>query len=300
MKKVLLATTALVVSAGVAQAELNLSGSANVGVTYDESRTTDELRLQYEVDFGVSGATMTDSGIAVGASIDLDSAIDSATGDPATTTVDTGTATGSTEIDPGITDPEIFISGAFGTATFGAVDVATDGQGIPDAGFDDIGLDDAADGGRVVGSANIHYTYTFQDFGIVLSYHTILDDYGILLQYNGPTFSVGLGYADDDDGADAFTIDGAVTLPGISQGGDVTVEAIYTDNSASGDHYGLSVAYDLGATNVVAVVSDSDASTDTTFGVGASMDLGGGVSVAGAIGSVDGDFKADFGITMSF
>ncbi len=278
MKKVLLATTALVVSAGFAHAEINFSGSANAGFKYNEGNTGDELTLHYELDFGISGATMTDSGLSVGASIDLDAEIDSATGDANTNDVK---------------DPEVFISGSFGTLTVGDVDVATDGQGIPDAGFDGIGLDDDADGGRVVGSANMHYSYTVQDFTITASYHTVNDDYGLLLQYSGSSFSVGLGYADDDDGDDAFTLDGSVEF------GAVEVEAIYTDNSGSGDHYGLSVAYDAGDTDVVFVFGDDDGS-DADFGVGASYDLGGGVSLAGAIGSVDSNFVADLGINMSF
>ena len=46
MKKLLLASTALVMSAGVAAAEVALSGSAQMGIVYDSS-ATDELFLQH-------------------------------------------------------------------------------------------------------------------------------------------------------------------------------------------------------------------------------------------------------------
>ncbi|WP_439563477.1 porin, partial [Roseinatronobacter sp.] len=67
MKKLLLASTALVMSAGVASAQVALSGDARMGITYDNSR---DAKLQFSsrarVTFTLSGET--DTGMAFGAS----------------------------------------------------------------------------------------------------------------------------------------------------------------------------------------------------------------------------------------
>jgi len=70
MKKLLLASTALVATAGFAAADVSLSGSAEIGIKrgFDESHS--EFHHDLDVTFGLSGET--DSGIAFGATIDLD------------------------------------------------------------------------------------------------------------------------------------------------------------------------------------------------------------------------------------
>ena len=60
MKKVLLASTILAFSAGVAAAEMSLSGGANMGVKYNDS-AADELTVHWEVDFAIAGSGETRS-----------------------------------------------------------------------------------------------------------------------------------------------------------------------------------------------------------------------------------------------
>ncbi|MEL6168797.1 MAG: porin [Pseudomonadota bacterium] len=288
MKKVLLASTALVLSAGVAAADLSLGGSANFGLAYDDSRTDDELFLKYELDFGISGATTTDSGLAVGASIDLDQQIDSTTGNP------------TNEDDEGPSDPEVFISGSFGTLTVGDVDFAVDALGISDAGFDGIGLDDDAEALRDAGGAvaNVQYEYVFGDVSIIVTYHTIEEDFGLVGEYDGGTFSVGLGYQTDES-----TDENTVTLVGDVSFGDVTVGGIYSDWSGDATAYGIDVNYSTGPLTVTAVygVLDIDGvDNDDDFGIGIEYDLGGSVSLGAGLGSVNDATVADFGINMSF
>ena len=108
MKKVLLATTALVLSAGFAAAEVKIDGSANFGLKYKENGLTDaagwaggkEAAGWYEIDMNVTGTMESDSGLTFGAQIQLDSDYASAPDDQNY-------------------DANVFVSGAFGTIKVG-------------------------------------------------------------------------------------------------------------------------------------------------------------------------------------
>ncbi|MCC5991689.1 MAG: porin [Rhodobacteraceae bacterium] len=112
MKKLLLASTALVLSAGVAAADVRLSGDARMGIVYDNgigagaglAQGNNTARLQFtsraRVTFTMSGET--DGGMAFGASFRADQA---------------GAANGNTAMTGG----SVFISGEFGRLRFGDV-----------------------------------------------------------------------------------------------------------------------------------------------------------------------------------
>ena len=73
MKKVLLASTALVLSAGVASAQgIELSGSANGGLKYDANNVGAEVTVHNEVNMVFTGSGSTDGGLEFGAFINLD------------------------------------------------------------------------------------------------------------------------------------------------------------------------------------------------------------------------------------
>ena len=65
MKKVLLASTALVASAGIAAADVSLSGSAELGIIDDDTAT--QFHTDIDVTFTMSGET--DGGLTFGASV---------------------------------------------------------------------------------------------------------------------------------------------------------------------------------------------------------------------------------------
>src|SRR6056297_1978093 len=108
MKKVLLASTALLLTAGFASAQsIELSGDANAGLKYDEDGGNafgDELTVHNEINMTIAGSGSTDTGLTFGAFLTID------------------------ETD-GLDDAEVFISGVFGTVTVGRIDHATDGLG---------------------------------------------------------------------------------------------------------------------------------------------------------------------------
>ena len=84
MKKILIATTALVGTAGIAAAELNITGSARVGLVYDEGNEfgsldgntgfiDDELRIEQRLRVNFTGIAETDSGVKLEARFRLES-----------------------------------------------------------------------------------------------------------------------------------------------------------------------------------------------------------------------------------
>ncbi|GAB5446978.1 MAG: porin [Gymnodinialimonas sp.] len=123
MKKVLFATTALVVTAGIAAADVSLSGRAEMGVNGGNNGGTAPTDVNtgfftdIDVTFTLSGET--DGGITFGAAIDIDESTvaDTAAGGS------TNGAFGNNADDGGIA---IFISGDFGTLTMGDTDGALD------------------------------------------------------------------------------------------------------------------------------------------------------------------------------
>lgn len=66
MKKALIASTALVLSAGVAAADVTISGYGRTAVTYDENRTQ-ETQMSSRVRMNVHATTSTDQGVDFGA-----------------------------------------------------------------------------------------------------------------------------------------------------------------------------------------------------------------------------------------
>ena len=98
MKKLLLASTALVMSAGVAAADVSLSGDARMGLVYNGDDV--EFNSRARVTFTLSGETST--GLAFGGSFRADQATGATTGELGS----------------------VFISGEFGRLSMGDVDGA--------------------------------------------------------------------------------------------------------------------------------------------------------------------------------
>lgn len=275
MKNLLIASTALVASAGFASADIALDGSANFGVKYNSTNAT-TTTVHHEVDFGISGSGTTDGGLTFGASLDVD---------------DDNAALGT------VNDSEVFISGAFGTLTVGSVDPATDGMGISDIGFDGIGVDDDAESLRTAGTTNdVHFSTTFGALGVIVAGSTTASDASIRLSYDFGDFNASIGHA-ENNGAGANVTASTIQLGGTF--GAVAAKAFYTDSTTNG--YGVDMTYSMGAMTYTFAYGDTDAAgDDADYGIGAAYALGGGATLAGGIGSVDGANVADFGINLSF
>ena len=69
MKKVLLTTTALVMTAGVAAAEVSISGTAGVAAVKDQRMQSARMTSGVDLNFAVSAAA--DNGLTMAATVDL-------------------------------------------------------------------------------------------------------------------------------------------------------------------------------------------------------------------------------------
>ncbi|MBT8415526.1 MAG: porin, partial [Boseongicola sp.] len=144
MKKVILGTTALVLSAGVAFAGGHTDGvkvGGKAGIWLQDAGGASDVQVNYDLNIDFSATGMTDSGLTFG----LDFLIIDDTSNT--------TAPGSTGFK--LDNSEVYVSGAFGKITVGDPDDALQKvAGIGDIGYDGLGVDDYAEFGRGIGNAN--------------------------------------------------------------------------------------------------------------------------------------------------
>jgi outer membrane protein OmpU len=287
------ATTALVLSAGVAAADVTLSGAANATLI-DKGTAGSDTYLQTAVELDITFSGETDNGLAFGASMDIDA-------------TDGGTGLGNG-------DPEVFISGAFGRLDFGAIAHAADKVGLADVGENGIGVDDAIEGLRNGTEADVAYTYSIDGLsftvstviGVAATAEPAEGDLGLHVGYKMGDLSIGLAYADDDSSEDT-----AIALGLGYKVGDLALGAMFVSQdkklatARDRDGYGVSAAYTMDALTLTAVYASVDGATagaasQDDFGVGFAYNLGGGVTVAGGVGEVNNLDVWDLGIAMKF
>lgn len=330
MKKVLFATTALIATAGIAAADVAISGSAEMGVNGGDTTNT-QFFTDIDVTFTLSGET--DGGITFGAAVDLDEATNIGTGD--TTADQDGVA--------------IFISGDFGTLTMGDTDGALDfalteawvgnAGSISDAETSHVGaLGSYADG--LYDGQILRYDYSIADFAFAVSVE--MDDstpqrdtgYAVgatyALSFSGGSANFGIGYQTGVSGA-ANTV-GNTGIP-IAANIDVEVvgvsAAVALDNGLQAaiqysswdfnngvndaQHIGVGAGYSFDAITVSAnygMYTSDFAPLDgfTGYGVAAAYDFGGGLSAHLGYGAntdcgtvaCASDNSWSFGLAMSF
>lgn len=314
MKKILFASTALIATAGVASAEITFGGSARLGLAYDESQGTDEVRVEQRMRVNITGIAETDAGVKLEARFRLEANEDdhqnsiSGRGPGAAgfavsyggLRVDVGNV--SNVLDSG--DQVDYYGYGVGFTAFLEHNNAFNG---PATGFS-------------AGSADfttVKARYNVGDFSASLSYKetraqaavaatpgnagsaAVAEDNEVQLGL-GYTFgatSVGLVYSDTDTAGDYWVANVAGSF------GDLGYSLIVGDGDNQTDvSVGGSVNYQISsATAIRAMFSDGGNATDTAFGVGVRHDLGGGVTLAGGVGVDSADVtKADLGVSFSF
>lgn len=314
MKKILLATTALVAFAGAAAAEVKVTGTAEMGVIGGDGAIvtqggSGDLQFWHEIEvtFGMTGET--DSGLQFGASIQLDEA---------------GESNGTTQ-----SGASTFVSGAFGKLTMGDTDGALDwamtetgiGTSIADdhtshVGYNgNSGLDGSTNGAAGGDGLVARYEYSFGSFAVAASAEIDTDVgqddvLGLGVKYNadlgGTTVGFGLGYQSNGTN-DLIGVSAAATFGGGFQG-----IVNYTDMDGYGgndSHWGLGLGYTMDALTVSANYGKYDlvggGSVDG-FGAAVNYDLGGGAVVQFGYGSdMDSTTAGDqeqysFGLSLSF
>lgn len=330
MKKLLIASTALVMVAGAAAAEVKLSGDARMGTLYDGDEWNFSSRAR--VIFTLSGTT--DTGLEFGATFKTSDLRGDATQDPRNGSRGT-----------------VFLSGAFGKITMGDVTSAPEELfgDLADVGY----LGD--DQGTVVNRGNdrlgtnaipyltldnqtqsaVLYTYTAGAFSVAAAMtdgqqNGVFDNkatpnvneseedqaYSVAGAYTFGNYTVGLGY-EKIDGVVAARDAAQTELAGTAKFGNTDVKAYYAvgdDANPVDDAIGLSVASAFGAVTVKGYVQKASPikganlgggvdESVTWYGLGADYDLGGGAVIAAGLqddNTPNSDMVANMGVKFKF
>lgn len=291
MKKILLATTVLVGTAGFAFADApTLSGNGRMGIVNAETAAAGDKETAFNsrVRATVSMAGATDSGLEFGGSFGIHDAGNAASG----------------------TEGSVYISGAFGKLTMGATDSAAQNAVGQLAGVGYAGTGDGNEISYLTGTQKEMALFSFSSSGFtgyasVGQLDNATETYSIGAAYSTDAFGFGFGYENSDaagtaNDATQTSISASATVSGL------TAKVIYmTKDTATFDpsSMGLSATYAMDAISLTAYYRQQETSatnTDTYTGIGASYSLGGGATLAGGIADADGLARADLGVTFSF
>ncbi len=327
MKKILFASTALVATASVAAADVTFSGYGRFGLGYVEDRTgaastattngVSDTAIVSRFRLNIDAGAETDGGVRFSARVRLQADETAATGEAAAAglngarfsvengglRVDVGNVAGAIDNLPGYYGFEPGLEGTFGM--YSAVDYD----------FLDYETNDT-------GSNGVYARYAIGDFAVAASYDSAASgtdsrDFGDRWDIHAAsTFgnvTAALAYGETDTNVSQEVT--MLTLQGDF--GPLSVAAIVGDEDVNAarvldtDHsdtfYGVSASYAVSsATSVNFAYGDGSGDGDTRhIGLGAIHDLGGGVSLRGAIGTkrdgnADSQTVADFGAQFSF
>ena len=327
MKKILFATTALVATAGVASADIAITGMAEMGF-FGGDGINESFFTDIDVTFTMSGTT--DNGLTFGAAVDLD---EGGAGAP---------AVANNADDGGVA---IFIRGDFGTVTLGDTDGALD-WALTEAWVGNAGSladDETAHAGALGAYGDgaydgqiLRYDYSVGDFGFAVSVE--MDDAGLRdhgfavglrygLDLGGADVDLGLGYQEATAAAGGFTVantgitsaglipitawgfSAAVTLDSGLSAGIQYSDWDFNNGVNNAEHVGLGVGYTMDAFTVSAnwgAYSSDFAALDVVegYGLAARYNLGGGLALHAGYGNSDrgvGETETwSFGAAMSF
>ena len=322
MKRVLLATTALCLGAGMATAQdmmsgVSVTGDGRMGVVFDDN---EDARFSSRVRVKFALAAELDNGLSAGGDIRADNAPGGASG----------------------TAGKVFLSGSFGTLAMGDVDPgAKAALGHPSpVGYTEVGSMNEITYTRGATAEEPALLYTLPKMGPVQAYASVGQEtmatgatattYSVNATEGGThqapvtaqevsfdTFSVG-AKADLSVG-DMGTAWIGAGFEGAAEGGDEHV-LVGAGASVSGftgklvagtqddaDQFGVSARYSAGVIGAtVFYTDDTEMNGKEALGVGLDWSLGGGASIVGGVATDigqgnDEDVRhADLGVTFSF
>ncbi|HHY01659.1 MAG TPA: porin [Paracoccus sp.] len=304
MKKALLATTALVLSAGVAAADVTISGYGRTGIIYYEDANTlagtKDTQVSSRLRMNIDASTETDAGVEFGARFRLQ--------------WDQGDNT------TGSNPAKIWVRAQGLTVEVGNVDTAMDSAGLIYAhdlgsydrsGAFDTGVGLSANAGNFYAYSAKNYggdndrlgvaaTYSFGDLTVRGSYVTpdqtglvsVEKELGVSVDYKWDNrLELSAAYTDNaggNDGEDLFFLGARYAVLDNARIGlsyfnaDDTIIVGDTFDAAFGQTFALYGDYTLadGLTNIEAYVANNDGDwegkeTDNAFGIGVNYDLGG-------------------------
>ncbi|MEE4188091.1 MAG: porin [Roseobacter sp.] len=330
MKKLLIATTALVGSAGVVAADISFNGYGRFGILYEEDRgdgALEDTRLESRYRLNIDTSTETDGGVRFAARIRVQ-ADDNSDG-----TVDAGSFSGARfQVSAGgfrvrvgnvsgVHDAaEVVNFFGFEPGLIGQIGHYSTFGGGPIDAFSASSPGGAEGNGGVNG---INVKYEAGAFAVMASYSedfdendgsTSVGDYeafeiGASYEIIGWTFGVGYGMADFGDANGDTGVDTdfwTVTATGAIGPADVAFFLGDSDDEFNTDDdlaYGVSGSIPVGAsTNIVASYAGGGRdSIDDAYGIGFTHSLGGGVNLSGMVGrQTNENTIADLGVRFDF
>ena len=327
MKRVILTTTSLVFAGGMAAAEVEISGFAEMGVSGKKST---DAKLHKDIDIGFDASGATDTGLSFGLSIDLDNAAAENNADMA---ADKGQSTYDAQ-------GNVHISGAFGTLTLGDTDgafdkaltepwsgsagsIADDHTSHPGngGGGNNNGID-----GWAGNSGNIlRYDYTLGTITTSVSGEfdageSSNSSVGIGVAWTGDVggigIGVGIGYQDGSkttgNAKEKASIVGASVKVDMGDNLSTVLNASSRDDSAAGSakettYTGMGVAYSVGDLTIGVnggreTIKGTGAQTNSGAGFAASYGLGSGVTfqVGAGAGKKGGTSMSSWSAGLAF
>ncbi|AZV79859.1 porin [Parasedimentitalea marina] len=318
MKKILFATTALIATAGMAAAEINLGGSARFGLAYNESNA-ESTRVEQRMRINITGIATTDAGVKFEARFRLESNEDSSNAIAGRGPGAAGFAVSyeGLRVDVGnvsdvIDSGDVVDYYGYGIGLTALVEHNTPfyGNGLPIGGFGAgdqdtttvkarytaSGFTVAASYSETRAQAAVTTTDSAGDTTVTTAAVAATDEFQIGAGYDFNGTTVGAAYGDDDAAGEFWvaTVSGSFGQFGYS--------VIVGDADAFADvAVGASMNYEISsATSIQALVADGANDADATYGVGFKHSLGGGVTLKGGVASDNGNTLADLGVALSF
>jgi outer membrane protein OmpU len=307
MKKLLLASTALVATAGIAAADVTLSGGARFGIIDTGTETVITNRFTINID----GNTTIDSGAELFARVRIrggneageDARIAAAVADgPDATsasavsaprvgmtsggmTLAVGNINGALESTPGL------YSGAVGLTGLGWGNLPVNNSAAGSWFWDSF----SSGGG---GANGVEVIYSAGDMGIHVSHSEVSDQTSAHISYAFGDWTAALAMLDDGDGPEATLI----TLGGSLGSANVGLKyADVDDGAASSDATTVWASFDVASGTTVTgyFTSIDNNATDDSYGLGFTHSLG-GATLAGGVASIDDTTRADLGVRFGF
>ena len=312
MKKVLLASTALLGFAGMAAADVTLSGSGRFGLVYtDDGAGTSDTVLSYRMRVNIDASTETDSGVKFGGRIRLqyDNGDNDTVGglaelnaamlyaETAGFRFEIGNVNTAFDSLATLYNAELgFISSTTGSYSLFSYDSYSSSPYEPGQ-FDRVGLFASYSTGNLV--ARLSYIDYDQNVS------TDNEELGISLDYTAGAYKLGFGYVTDAAGIadyDVYALLGEYAMNDMTNIGLQFIGEDGEENDRTLTLYGntkLASGLGIGAF-ISGIDSDATYANDYAIGIGANYDIG-GATIAGTIqqGFADETY-ADLGINFSF
>ena len=293
MKKTLLATTLLVATAGLAAAEVNLSGSGRFGIIDSSSavKTIIDTRLTFNIDAKME----TDGGVTFGGRIRFryNDGQSYTWGSPAMLYMETS----GLRVEVGNANGAYDSAGLIWNSEIGLTDSSYgDPNNVYYGYFESLGYGNSSQMG-------IFASYSMGDFTARISYHVANqyvnnsdDETSVALDWSSNGFSVSAAYVTGTTGVTEET-----TFIGAAYAiGDSTNVGL---NYFTGDAPDLVTLYAnhtmANGLTLAGYVADQD-TYDTAFGIGASYPLGNGAAIKAAYHDRGTEDFSEFGVTFSF